>query len=38
MYPRIYNGILYSNGMSGIMYAYDAKTGDLLWNYTYKDP
>ena len=38
MYPRIYNGILYSNGMSGIMYAYDAKTGNLLWNYTYKDP
>jgi hypothetical protein len=38
MYPRIYNHILYSNGMSGIMYAYDAKTGHLLWNYTYKDP
>jgi hypothetical protein len=38
MYPRIYNGILYSNGMSGIMYAYDDKTGNLLWNYTYKDP
>jgi hypothetical protein len=38
MYPRIYNHILYSNGMSGIMYAYDAKTGNLLWNYTYKDP
>ncbi|MCW3984316.1 MAG: PQQ-binding-like beta-propeller repeat protein [Candidatus Bathyarchaeota archaeon] len=38
MYPRIYNGILYSNGMSGIMYAYDAQTGKLLWNYTYKDP
>ncbi len=38
MYPRIYNGILYSNGMSGIMYAYNAKTGNLLWNYTYKDP
>jgi hypothetical protein len=38
MYPRIYNGILYSNGMSGIMYAYDAKTGNMLWNYTYKDP
>ncbi|MCL5877355.1 MAG: PQQ-binding-like beta-propeller repeat protein [Candidatus Bathyarchaeota archaeon] len=38
MYPRIYNGILYSNGMSGIMYAYNAQTGKLLWNYTYKDP
>jgi hypothetical protein len=38
MYPRIYNGILYSNGMSGIMYAYNAQTGNLLWNYTYKDP
>ncbi|MGE5555327.1 MAG: PQQ-binding-like beta-propeller repeat protein [Methanocella sp.] len=38
MYPQIKYGILYSNGMSGIMYAYDAKTGNLLWNYTYKDP
>ena len=38
MYPVIKYGILYSNGMSGIMYAYNATTGNLLWNYTYKDP
>ncbi|HSV48994.1 MAG TPA: PQQ-binding-like beta-propeller repeat protein [Candidatus Acidoferrales bacterium] len=38
MYPQIKYGILYSNGMSGIMYAYDAQSGDQLWNYTYKDP
>jgi outer membrane protein assembly factor BamB len=38
MYPLIKYGNLYSNGMSGIMYCYDAKTGHLLWNYTYKDP
>ena len=38
MYPRISNGLLLSNGMSGIMYAYDAQTGALAWNYTYKDP
>ncbi len=38
MYPIIYDGILYSNGMSGIMYAYEAKTGNLLWTYSYKDP
>jgi outer membrane protein assembly factor BamB len=38
MYPVITYGKLYSNGMSGIMYCYDAKTGDLLWNYTYRDP
>ena len=38
MYPQIKYGKLYSNGMSGIMHAYDAKTGEQLWNYTYKDP
>jgi hypothetical protein len=38
MYPLIKYGKLYSNGMSGIMYCYEAKTGRLLWNYTYKDP
>ena len=38
MYPTIQYGILYSNGMSGIMYAYNATTGQLLWNYTYVDP
>ncbi len=38
MYPQIKYGLLYSNGMSGIMYAYDAKTGQQAWNYTYKDP
>ena len=38
MYPTIQYGKLYSNGMSGIMYAYDALTGQLQWNYTYADP
>ncbi len=38
MYPVIAYGHLYSNGMSGIMYAYNAQTGKLAWNYTYKDP
>ena len=38
MYPTIQYGLLYSNGMSGVMYAYDAQTGDLVWNYTYPDP
>ncbi len=38
MYPVICYSHLYSNGMSGIMYAYDIKTGKLDWNYTYKDP
>ncbi len=37
MNPRINYGKLYSNGMSGIMYAYDIQSGQLLWNYTYKD-
>ncbi|MEM3442207.1 MAG: hypothetical protein QXV09_07995, partial [Candidatus Bathyarchaeia archaeon] len=35
MYPTIKYGILYSNGMSGIMYAYNATTGKLLWTYSY---
>ena len=38
MYPTIQYGRLYSNGMSGVMYTYNATTGDLLWNYTYPDP
>lgn len=38
MYPVVAYGHLYSNGMSGIMYAYDAQTGKLDWTYTYKDP
>jgi outer membrane protein assembly factor BamB len=31
-------GKLYACGVSGILYCYDAKTGNLLWNYTAKDP
>jgi len=37
MYPTIQYGRLYSNGMSGVMYCYNATTGTLLWNYTYRD-
>lgn len=29
---------LYACGVAGIVYCYDVKTGDLLWNYTVKDP
>ncbi|MCW4055001.1 MAG: PQQ-binding-like beta-propeller repeat protein [Candidatus Bathyarchaeota archaeon] len=32
------NGKLFSQGMSGIMYAYDAATGDLEWTYSADDP
>ena len=38
MYPTFKYGIFYSNGMSGIMYAYNATTGKLLWTYSYPDP
>ena len=31
-------GKLYSSSMSGMVYAYDVKTGDLEWTYTAKDP
>ena len=31
-------GKLYSQGMSGILYCYDAKTGELLWTYSADDP
>ncbi len=31
-------GLLYSAGISGIVYAYDVKTGNLVWNYTVNDP
>jgi len=29
---------LYSTGVSGIMYCYDAKTGETLWTYAVDDP
>ncbi|MGD6807956.1 MAG: hypothetical protein ACQCN4_13480 [Candidatus Bathyarchaeia archaeon] len=29
---------LYACGVAGILYCYDVKTGDLLWNYSAKDP
>ena len=31
-------GKLYSVGVGGIVYAYDLKTGDTVWNYTMSDP
>jgi outer membrane protein assembly factor BamB len=31
-------GKFYSQGMSGILYCYDAKTGELLWTYSADDP
>lgn len=34
----ISNGKLYECYMSGIVYCYDIKTGDLLWTYNVKDP
>jgi hypothetical protein len=34
MSSNIYQGMLLSTGMGGIMTAYDAKTGKVLWNYT----
>jgi hypothetical protein len=34
MYSNIYNGMLFSCGYGGVLYAYDIQTGDLLWNYT----
>jgi len=30
---NVYNGILYSYGYGGVIYAYDCTTGDLLWKY-----
>ncbi len=38
MYPTVKYGLLYSNGMSGIMYAYNASNGNLEWTYKYTDP
>jgi len=38
MRPAIAYGKFFSVGMSGIVYAYDAKTGDYLWKYSYRDP
>ncbi|HIJ08691.1 TPA: PQQ-binding-like beta-propeller repeat protein [Candidatus Bathyarchaeota archaeon] len=35
--PRIAYGKLFSSGYDGILYAYDAKTGDRLWTYEAKD-
>jgi hypothetical protein len=34
MGTNIYNGMLLSSGYSGILIAYDIKTGKQLWNYT----
>jgi hypothetical protein len=33
----IYEGRMYSTGVSGIIYCYDIGTGDLLWEYHAKD-
>ena len=35
--PAIADGTFFSMGQSGILYAYDAKTGDKLWSYTVDD-
>jgi hypothetical protein len=34
MGANIYNGMLLSSGMDGVLIAYDIKTGQQLWNYT----
>ncbi len=31
--PFCYNGKLYSDGFTGLLYCWDDKTGDLLWTY-----
>ncbi len=36
--PAIAEGKFFSMGQSGILYAYEAKTGKRLWNYTIDDP
>ena len=38
MHALITDGKLIAQGMSGILYAYEAKTGQLLWTYTADDP
>ena len=30
---NVYNGILYSHGYGGVIYAYNMTTGDLMWTY-----
>ena len=35
--PAIADGTLFSMGQSGILYAYDAKTGEKLWSYAVDD-
>ena len=34
MSTNIYQGMLLSSGYSGVLIAYDIKTGNILWNYT----
>ena len=36
--PAIAEGKFFSMGQGGVLYAYDAKTGQKLWNYTVDDP
>ncbi|MCW4003848.1 MAG: hypothetical protein NWE95_08060 [Candidatus Bathyarchaeota archaeon] len=38
MHTAFAYGKYYSVGMSGNVYCYNAKTGALLWNYSYRDP
>ena len=38
MHSLITDGKLIAQGMSGIIYAYEAKTGQLLWTYAADDP
>ena len=35
---QIYDGKFYTAGYAGILYCYDALTGDLLWSYTANNP
>ena len=35
---QIYNGVYYAAGYAGILYAYNATTGNLLWTYTAANP
>ncbi len=38
MHTAIAYGKFISLGMSGKLYCYDVNTGDLLWDYSYRDP
>lgn len=35
--PAVANGLVYANGTNGSFRAYDAETGDLVWNWSERD-